>query len=101
MESYSCPQFFLFDNKKFFDDGVVMNRDGEYICRLSKAAYRVLWLFVENTSVIYSKSDLLKIGWGEQSVAEAYVAIIISKLRSLLSKHYIATVRGLGYVCNP
>lgn len=94
---------FSLDGKIFLSNGLVFNSANmRIIGRISKAQYSILLHLHNNQGVIYSKEDLVNIGWGNKKVGVEAVVVAISQLRKILSKKYFVTVREYGYLfCLP
>ena len=92
-------QSFELDGKKFFANGVILDSlSSRLMGRLSEAQYNILEHFNKNDGVVLSKEELKKIGWPGKNVEITGVVMAICHIRSLLSKNYITTIRGSGYV---
>ncbi|TCW20776.1 winged helix-turn-helix domain-containing protein [Vibrio crassostreae] len=95
----SESECFYFDGKKFASNGLVFyEKTGLYKCKIPKSQYYLLKHFIEHEGVIFSKSELMQIGWGRSEIELASVVIAISSLRRILSKNYFITVRCYGYL---
>lgn len=68
---------------------------------LTAMEFRILKYFMENQGKILTKNQIYEAAWGESEFPDDNsIMVAISKLRMKLAdgeKHYIKTIRGLGY----
>ena len=65
---------------------------------LTHLEFEILLLFMKNPGRVFSRDDLLNLGWGyEYAAEEKGVNFHIMNLRKKLNVGYIETVRGVGY----
>ena len=74
---------------------------GEEMIELTSVEFRIMKLFMEEPSKVFTKQQIYEQGWGEEyMISDNSIMVCISKLRSKLNrdgKEYIKTIRGLGY----
>ena len=79
---------------------------GEAPIELTRTEFKLLKLFMENSSKVFSREHILDAVWGMNAyLGDRTVDVHILRLRKLLKPHgadrMIATVRGAGYRISP
>jgi two-component system phosphate regulon response regulator PhoB len=72
--------------------------------KLSPIEYKILTLFIQNPSKIFSRDELIDHIWGvNHSIEPRTIDVNIKRLRKILDPQhpdrYISTIRGTGYKC--
>ena len=79
---------------------------GEAPIEITRTEFKLLKLFMENSSKVFSREQILDAVWGMNAyLGDRTVDVHILRLRKLLKPHgadrMIATVRGAGYRISP
>lgn len=78
-------------------DQCVAVKDDKKI-ELTKAEFKVLEMFMEQPKRVFTKEQIYERAWyGENSVDDNTIRVIISRLRDKIGNERIKTIRGLGY----
>lgn len=90
---------FTLDDKNFFNNGVIYtNKNMTYFGRIPNSQLLILAYLNQHREKIITVDILLQVGWPSEQVCRGNAIVAIAKLRQLLEKVTICTVRGIGYV---
>ena len=85
----------IFDLKISPDSYTVTQADDEY--SLSKLEFDLLYFLASHPGKVYNREQLLSSVWPDTIVQLRTIDVHIRKLRKLIGKTYIDTVKGVGY----
>ena len=108
-----CPLFFTFAPKelKMLVDHIVLESNGIIIDKnkysiivngkevyLTKILFELLHFLALHPDKIISRDDLLNYVWENEFIGDRTVDVHIKKLRDVIGKEYITTIRNVGYI---
>ena len=85
-----------FENLVLNLDSCTITADGN-TSNLTKVEFLVLKMFMEQPMRVFTKDQVYECGWGDVSVDDNTIRVIISRLRDKIGSCQIKTIRGLGY----
>ncbi len=86
-------------NVKVDLDAEVIYRNGQET-KLSKKAWRILYMLLKNRGKIVGTETILCYAWGDNPVGDEILRTYIKNLRKILPNNAISTYKGRGYKLN-
>lgn len=75
----------------------VLTKAGEELS-LAKKEFEILWLLLSRPGKVFSRQEIFRNIWdADVIVGQRTIDVHIRKLREKIGKHYIKTIKGIGY----
>ncbi|SHH51249.1 response regulator transcription factor [Thermosipho atlanticus] len=88
-----------FGNLKIYCDNYIV-KIGDKEVELTSKEFEILCLLAKNSNKVFSRDEIIKRVWEDEFISDRAVDVHISNLRDKIGKHWIVTVRGMGYRFN-
>lgn len=75
----------------------ILTKAGEELS-LAKKEFEILWLLLSRPGKVFSRQEIFRNIWdSDVIVGQRTIDVHIRKLREKIGKHYIKTIKGIGY----